>query len=335
MASDETFKVELSRESEQKEVLQSNGVHTFLVKKISKPMMAKFRPYLVALRPWSFTASLCPVALGAALHYKASSQFDLIIFIVTCVCALSVHAAGNLVNTYYDYARGIDSKKSDDRTLVDHILSPNDVSTIGAICYIFGCLGFTTLCHISPTPVPHLALLYFGGLSSSFLYTGGLGLKYLALGDLVIFLTFGPLTVLFAFLAQGGQLSFFPLVHAIPIALNTEAILHANNSRDMVSDREAGIVTLAILIGRTWSHVLFVALLFVPYLIFIIMGANFSPVFFLPVGTIIWAFPIERRFRNVENIRIKDLALLNLLMSGFYVLACLFVPSSRLPGLSL
>lgn len=38
-----------------------------------------------------------------------------------------VHCAGNVVNTYYDYVKGIDNRKSDDRTLVDHILTSDEV----------------------------------------------------------------------------------------------------------------------------------------------------------------------------------------------------------------
>lgn len=73
---------------------------------------------------------------------------------------------------------------------------------MGAVCYFIGCVGLLTLSLLSPTPLQHLALVYFGGLSASFLYTGGLGLKYIALGDVAIILTFGPVTVLFAYMSQ-------------------------------------------------------------------------------------------------------------------------------------
>ena len=65
------------------------------------------------------------------------------------------------------------------------------------------------------------------------MYTGGPGLKYKALGDLLITATFGPLLVGFAYLAQ---CSGFPgarvLVPALALAAPIEAILHANNARD-------------------------------------------------------------------------------------------------------
>ena len=289
--------------------------------------------YLLALRPWSFTASLTPVGLGSCLAYKILGSFDIWIVLLTCVIALSVHAAGNLVNTYFDYMKGVDSKKSDDRTLVDNILAPNDVATMGAVCYCVGCAGFVGLVWLSPASMEHLALIYFGGLSSSFLYTGGLGLKYIALGDILIFLSFGPVTVLFAYLSQGGQLSFIPLLYAMPLALNTAAILHSNNTRDMQSDKEAGIVTLAIVIGKTASYAMFAFLLFTPYLVFVILAAYFSQWFLLPAVTVFRAFEFERMFREGNLTRLpQNIAKLNLLLGTLFTLAITLSSSQQLPG---
>ena len=294
----------------------------------------RFSAYVVALRPWSFSASLTPVALGSCLAYKTFGEFNIWIFLLTCATALSVHAAGNLVNTYFDYVKGVDSSKSDDRTLVDNILTPNDVASMGAICYTVGCLGFMALVFMSPARMEHLALIYFGGLSGSFLYTGGLGLKYVALGDIIIFLTFGPVTVLFAYMSQGGALSWTPLLYAVPLALNTETILHGNNTRDMKTDSEAGIVTLAIIIGETGSYILFVLLLFSPYIIFTVLAINFSKLFVLPLATIFMAFGFERTFRsgNLNKIPMQ-IAQLNLQLGILYVCAIGFSPVAQLPGL--
>ena len=92
------------------------------------------------------------------------------------------------------------------------------------------------------------------------MYTGGIGFKYMALGDLIIIITFGPVTVLFAYISQIGSVSsdqsfliqviLKPLLYAIPLALNTEAILHSNNARDHDEDKKSGIITLAIYLGE-------------------------------------------------------------------------------------
>ena len=292
-----------------------------------------FTTYLFALRPWSFTASITPVALGSTLAYKSTGSFDPFIFLTTVFSALCVHAAGNLVNTYYDYIRGIDNKKSDDRTLVDKHLEPQDVAWFGGMFYICGCAGFLLLTFLSPAKMEHLALVYFCGLSSSFLYTGGLGLKYIALGDLLIVFTFGPLTVVFAFLTQAGQLTLFPFLYAVPIALNTEAILHSNNARDMDTDRLAGIVTLAILLGHSGSYILFCVLMFLPYMIFILLGLHLTPWMFLPVSSIFLAFKLEKEFRRKELTTMpQQVAKLNFLIGFLFTVACLMSNSSSLPS---
>lgn len=93
------------------------------------PVFMKLKTYLFALRPWSLSASLVPTLLGSALAYRSSShEFNFLTFILTIFTVVTVHGAGNVVNTYYDYVKGIDNRKSDDRTLVDHILSEDEVS---------------------------------------------------------------------------------------------------------------------------------------------------------------------------------------------------------------
>ena len=99
-----------------------------------RPFMV-IKTYLTALRPWSLSASIVPTILGAAVAYRAPpsngpQDFSVIIFVLNIFTIITVHCAGNVVNTYFDYVKGIDNRKSDDRTLVDHILTKDEVSII-------------------------------------------------------------------------------------------------------------------------------------------------------------------------------------------------------------
>lgn len=298
----------------------------------SSPLM-KLSSYLFAIRPWSLSASLIPAMLGSALAYKIAGATGLswITLILTLFTIACVHGAGNVVNTYFDFIKGVDSRKSDDRILVDQLLSKDELVSLGAWLYAAGCFGFVILAMLSPAKMEHLALVYFGGLSGSFLYTGGIGLKYIALGDVLILITFGPISVLFAFMAQTGYIEWNTIYYAIPLALNTEAILHSNNTRDLESDKRAGIVTLAILIGYTASHVLYAFLLFTPYIIFVVYALRYSVWFLLPLITLPKAFKIEKSFRNSNTIKNvpKRTASLNLYLGVLYIVSCLLV--ERLP----
>lgn len=295
----------------------------------------KLPAYLLALRPWSFSASLMPVLLGFALAHQTGVACDFFGFLVTALTALSVHGAGNVVNTYYDFVKGIDSTKSDDRTLVDSLLSKDELTLLGVVLYCFGCLGFVVLAVVTSIRLEHLAIVYFGGLSGSFLYTGGIGLKYIALGDVLILLFFGPVTTLFSFMVQTGSVSWGTIWYAVPLALNAEAILHSNNTRDMEPDRRAGIVTLAIIIGGTASELLYGLFLFAPFTLFVIWGLKYSAWLLLPLFTLPEAFSIERCFRSGSKQLVpKRTAKLNFYMGFLYTLGVFLSPLHTLPYIS-
>jgi len=134
---------------------------------------------------------------------------------------------------------------------------------------------------------------------------------------------------------QGGELCWSPLIYAVPLALNTEAILHSNNTRDVDIDREAGIVTLAILVGRTGSYAIFALLLFVPYIVFAMLTANASRWFVLPLLTVLFAFNTERNFRRGNLSKMpQTVAALNFKLAVAYVASCTFADRSTLPGLT-
>ena len=287
--------------------------------------MSRIRPYLIALRPWTLSGSLTPVLLGTALCYQLHRHFSVTLMLLCSVTILAVHAAGNLVNTYYDYKKGVDSRSesTEDRTLVDGHLHSNQVVNLAANLYGCGMVGFLILMFLSPAQSELLAGLFFGGLSSSFLYTGGIGLKYYVLGDLLVMITFGPLAVLFSYVVQCGHVSWSPLILAFPLALNTEALIHSKHARSIGTHRKTGIVSLAVILGHQGSYLLFTLLLFLPYITFVYWMLRFSFPLGLPLLTLPYAFALERKFRETKGETSKGLAQLNLILGLLMVVGCI------------
>ena len=298
--------------------------------------LCRLQPFITALRPWTLSASLAPVLLGAVLCYKAHGEWSILAAVFSAGAVLAVHAAGNLVNTYFDFIQGVDApgEATEDRTLVDEHLSPSQVANMAAFLYGCGMALLWLLTLVSPARSEHLAGLFFGGLSSSFLYTGGIGLKYYVLGDLVVIITFGPLAVLFSFVAQCGHFSFAPLLVAIPLALNTEAFIHSKHARDIKAHHRAGIISLAVLLGQQGSYFLFTLLLFLPYFIFLIWATQYSLWFGLPAVTMFFSFPLERTFREDASSKSisHSLVWLNLFLGLLLIIACYW--ASDIPLLS-
>src|SRR5436853_79857 len=62
----------------------------------------------VAVRAYSFPASIVPVALGTAYAWYKTGHFSLLLLLLTIVAGVIYHVAVNLLNDYYDYKKGVD-----------------------------------------------------------------------------------------------------------------------------------------------------------------------------------------------------------------------------------
>lgn len=320
--------------------------------------------FLSALRPWTFTASLTPVVLGSVLAYRSHGLFQWHLLLLSLGAVLAVNGAGNIVNTYFDSMRKHSQRTSrrDQQAQTDQdgrVTTPatslthlrrraiqhqqshteeehshyEQTQLVNYAAYLYGsgmaCLWLLIWC--SPAKSEFLAGMFFGGLSSSFLYTGGVGLKYYILGDLVVMFTFGPLSVLFSYGVQCGEFPLGPLFLALPLAFSTEAILHCKHLRQMDEDSRAGVLSLAVLLGQQGSYFLFTLLLFVPYLIFVLLATQFSLTMGFPLLTMPFAFRLERGLRDqgpTHSIS-TTAAKLNFAVSVLFVFGCLL--ATQLP----
>ncbi|KAL9970167.1 hypothetical protein ACROYT_G022495 [Oculina patagonica] len=274
------------------------------------------------MRPWSFSASITSTFLGFSLAWKETRNIDAIQALLTTVTVLFIHSAGNLVNTYYDFANGFDTEDSDDKTLVKKELSPNEIAACIAELYFLGIVSFVAVYLRADVGSAPLLAMFFSGVLSSFFYTGGIGLKYMALGDVLILLTFGVLTTVFAYFIQTGEISMNIIGYALPLALNTEAILHGNNTRDLESDRSAGGITLAILLGKQYACVLYCLLLMVPYAMLSILALSSSWILLVPLVTLPLAVRLSSEcFRGDLVMITQKTAQLNLLFGLLYMAA--------------
>ena len=113
-------------------------------------------------------------------------------------------------------------------------------------------------------------LTLFGLLSAIFYTAKPLALKYKALGDIQVIISFGLGMTLGAYIVQTKEFSYMPLLFSIPIGLLIDAILHSNNIRDINFDGKFGVKTLPILVGEKTSVKLFYGMILGAYLILIV-----------------------------------------------------------------
>jgi 1,4-dihydroxy-2-naphthoate octaprenyltransferase len=224
--------------------------------------------WFLATRPWSFTMTAISVGVGGAVA-ALDGAFDVWLFLLTLVGAVCVHGATNLINDYFDYKSGVDRPGAPTtlyrpHPLVQGLISPQAVLWVSA-----GLYAIAAIIGLALIALKGAGLLWFilVGAIASFFYTAGpIKYKYLALGELAVFLMWGPVIVGGTYFVQRGSLSPDAVLISVPFGLLVALVLLANNLRDIDYDRSAGIATLGTLLGQQKTRVLYQGLILLAYL---------------------------------------------------------------------
>jgi 1,4-dihydroxy-2-naphthoate octaprenyltransferase len=231
-----------------------------------------FKLFMMAIRSYAFPASVIPVLYGSILSVILipGVRFNFFLFALTLVGAMAVHVGSNIINDIYDFKKGID--KEDPEIGIPHggslVLSKGFVSMKGMKIIAFSSLILASIIGVFlyfQCGIWILYLMAFGLFAAIYYTANPFALKYKALGDLMVFLSFGVGMTLGSYYVQVKEFSWIPLILSTPIGLLIIAILHSNNIRDMKFDGTFGVKTIPILIGEKLSIYLYYALIFGAY----------------------------------------------------------------------
>ncbi len=212
--------------------------------------------YLKLARPFSFTASIVPVLLGAAL---ASYYFDPLrweLFPLVLFAAVILHAAINVINDYSDFKKGVDKKEGfgSSRVLVEGRLRPKEALIFGIALLLVASVPAWILIAIRGLPL--LALVMAGFLGGLFYTAPRFGYKYIGIGDFMVFILMGPFMVIGSCVSLTGSYTREVFYISLPIGFLVTAILSSNNLRDIKFDNLAGIRTLENTLGFKRAKIL-------------------------------------------------------------------------------
>ncbi|MEO7703323.1 MAG: 1,4-dihydroxy-2-naphthoate octaprenyltransferase [Thermoflexales bacterium] len=218
------------------------------------------RVWWMATRPFSFTASVTPVALGAALA-AWDGKFNLLIFGLVLVGSVAIHAGTNLINDYYDWRKGTDTAESlgPNRPLKEGMVTPRQVLIAGLVCFALG--GGIGLYLVAARG--GIFILVIGVLSvlAGYFYTAGpAAFAYIGLGEVIVFIFMGPIMVVGSYFMLAQDVPLRVVLLAVPVGMLVASILHANNMRDHDLDRAKGKRTLSNILGRRGSKIEYVFL---------------------------------------------------------------------------
>ncbi len=270
-----------------------------------------FKKWWISLRPFSFPASTMPVVFGTVLAYVYGGEvFNVWYFLLAFFGMVFLHAGANVLNDIIDYRKGLDKVPAPvSGGVVRRLISIPEAKIASTLLFTAGTLMGLLLAYLTS---PWLLLIGVPGVMIGIFYSlgGKVALKYHALGDLAVFLNFGTLGALGAWFVQTGTFSWIPVIWALPMSMLVIGILHANNWRDITSDREGSIYTIASMLGdkaslRYYGYLIFgpffvvLALIVLPYFAF--PNMTFMPFTFgivilsLPMALKLWQKALNRK----------------------------------------
>ena len=176
-----------------------------------------------AARPRTLTATYAPLGLAAVIALQ-QGVFEPVRFALSLIGALFLQVAANLINEYFDYRRGAEDLKVAGQGMVikSGWLTPTQVLAGAVITVLAGCL-----------------------IGLFLLTQSGILLLWIGLGGVV----------LGAYYVMAVRFDWVPVIAAVPLGFMVAAILHANNIRDIDSDRAVNKRTLAVLLGLRAARV--------------------------------------------------------------------------------
>ncbi len=259
-----------------------------------------------ASRPFSFTMSVLPPIIGAIAVKIENPGFDLnlINLVLTMIGCVLAHAGANMVGDYFDFKNKVDRVGTfgSSGVLTGGLAKPKTILTGAIVVYIVASLIGIYLAFSIPGGKALLWLILIGAVLGFFYTVKPFAFKYRALGDIAVFISFGPAMTLGTYYVQIQHFSWGPILYAIPFAFLVDAVLHSNNLRDIRNDSAVNVKTVAILIGEKNAKFMYYGLVLSSYLSVIILILAKQ----LPVISLATLLSLPLAIKLIKIVRTKE-----------------------------
>ncbi len=208
--------------------------------------------WLVIVRACVFSMTFLSALLGGILA-ALDGSFPFGRWLLVLVGLLLAHAANNMVNDLFDVREGVDTADYPraayaPHPLLDGLVSQNTLIAAILICNIIDLAIALYLTRLCGWPVMAFAV---GGLLMSVFYVAPpLKLKQRGLGELAIFLIWGPLMIGGTYYVLTGKVPGHIWIASIPYGLAVTTALMGKHLDKEEKDEAKGVKTLPVVLGR-------------------------------------------------------------------------------------
>lgn len=262
-------------------------------------------------------------------------EWDWKIFALALLVTLLYQILSNYANDYGDGIKGTDQKRSnqaESRAVASGKITAKQMKNAVVLFSVLSLVATLALLYYAffPSYIKEFWIFIGLGIASILAAIGyTVGKKpygYLGLGDIMVFIFFGLVSVVGSYFLFTKSFQWDILLPASAIGMMSVAVLNLNNMRDIESDRLSGKKSLALRIGYRNAMIYEIILLQLPiFLLFIFLGLQgfFDTRNYYAFIVMILIFPLTALRRRILNTKepkdldpfLKQVGIITLTMS--------------------
>ena len=232
--------------------------------------------------------------------HAAGKPFNYLIWIVLILGLFIAHGTNNLINDYIDFSRGIDKDNYFRTQYGVHPLAQGFWDKPTHLRWFFVSGALAVLAGVVAMLFTHFApvVLWLFGFGAFFLLFYTFPLKYLGIGELSIFLIWGPLMIAGVYFVLTGVWSWAVTLASIPIGATVVTINLGKHTDKLREDKLKHVNTLPVLVGETAARYITMSAIILAYVITLYLV--FVTHFFTPFMLLVF-FAIKPAVRALQR----------------------------------
>lgn len=218
--------------------------------------MTKIKSWIQAMRLRTLPLSVSGIIAGSGMA-ALLEKWNPLIFGLAMLTTIGFQVLSNLANDLGDGEKGTDNKNrvGPKRAIQSGSISVKEMKIGIIVCTLISLVSAALLIYVSAPNLTQKLLLFYAVLAvlcviAAITYTVGKNAYgYKGLGDLMVFIFFGLVSVLGVFSLYGITFEWLVLFPALSIGFWSVAVLNLNNLRDHENDAMSGKTTIVVKMG--------------------------------------------------------------------------------------
>ena len=234
--------------------------------------------WLRVIRVRFLLASVIAVLVGLALNWSQNGSIEFFDAFLTFAGVMALHASVDLLNDYWDFKRGIDTKTTRTKmsggtgVLPEGLLKPSSVYRAGVFFLVLGALigsYFVITYGILIAIILGFAILSIYFYSTKIVDSG--------LGEFFVGVK-GSMIVIGTFFIQSGEVNFESILAGVVVGTLSSLVLFIASFPDHDADKSKGRKTLVIVVGKEKARKIFWVFPLIVYSVILIgVSVNLFP----------------------------------------------------------